>query len=257
MNILQLLASSSFITLNKNVIKAVGLEEALLLGELCSEYDYWLKRGGCEDGYFFSTVENIEENTTLNDYKQRKAFKNLQNLKILEIKVMGLPAKRYFKINEEQLFKLLNINNSNYLSSSIENFKELGLKKFECNKNKDNKNIFNDNIEDKKEKPIRHKHGEYGHVLLTDDQLNKLKEKFVDYQEKIQNLDDYIEMKGAKYKNHYLTIIKWSKKDEPKQVDFQQPVKTVQKKPLPKPKVISKQEMNSFNETMEKLLRGE
>ena len=40
MNILQLLASSSFITLNKNVIKAVGLEEALLLGELCSEYDY-------------------------------------------------------------------------------------------------------------------------------------------------------------------------------------------------------------------------
>ena len=121
----------------------------------------------------------------------------------------------------------------------------------------DKNSIDEDKKEEKDIKPIRHKHGEYGHVLLTDDQLNKLKEKFVDYQEKIQNLDDYIEMKGAKYKNHYLTIIKWAKKDEPKQEDYQTQVKRTDKKPLPKQKVISKQEINNFNETMERLLRGE
>ena len=143
MNILQLLASSSFITLNKNVIKAVGLEEALLLGELCSEYDYWIKREELQDGYFFSTVENIEENTTLNDYKQRKALKSLQQLKIVDVKVKGLPAKRYFKINEEQLIKLLNIQYSNNLKYSSQNFKELDTKNFECNKNKQNKNKDN------------------------------------------------------------------------------------------------------------------
>ena len=150
MNILQLLASSSFITLNKNVIKAVGLEEALLLGELCSEYDYWIKREELQDGYFFSTVENIEENTTLNDYKQRKSLKTLQQLKIVDVKVKGLPAKRYFKINEEQLIKLLNIQYSNNLKYSSQNFKELDTKNFECNKNKQNKNKDNNKKINKK-----------------------------------------------------------------------------------------------------------
>ncbi len=34
-------------------MKVIGLHEAILLGELCSEYDE------LEDGYFYSTRENI------------------------------------------------------------------------------------------------------------------------------------------------------------------------------------------------------
>ena len=178
MNILQLLASSSFITLNKNVIKAVGLEEALLLGELCSEYDYWIKREELQDGYFFSTVENIEENTTLNDYKQRKSLKTLQQLKIVDVKVKGLPAKRYFKINEEQLIKLLNIQYSNNLKYSSQNFKELDTKNFECNKNKQNKNKDNNKKINKKD---------------LENEFNELWELYPRKQGKKKALDKYIQ----------------------------------------------------------------
>ena len=178
MNILQLLASSSFITLNKNVIKVVGLEEALLLGELCSEYDYWIKREELQDGYFFSTVENIEENTTLNDYKQRKALKSLQQLKIVDVKVKGLPAKRYFKINEEQLIKLLNIQYSNNLKYSSQNFKELDTKNFECNKNKQNKNKDNNKKINKKD---------------LENEFNELWELYPKKQGKKKALDKYIQ----------------------------------------------------------------
>jgi hypothetical protein len=66
-------------------------------------------------------------------------------------------------------------------------------------------------------KPIKHKHGEYQHVLLTTSELDKLKADFpLDWQDRITRLDEYIEMKGAKYKNHNLTIRNWAKRDREK-----------------------------------------
>lgn len=65
----------------------------------------------------------------------------------------------------------------------------------------------------KKEKQAERKHhyGEYKHVMLTDGQLDKLFEKYGNEKthEAIKYLDEYIEMKGKKYKNHYLAMIKW------------------------------------------------
>lgn len=60
-------------------------------------------------------------------------------------------------------------------------------------------------------KPIKHKHGEFGHVLLTEDQEDKLIAEYGhDIARKaITFLDEYIEMKGYKAKNHYLAIKKW------------------------------------------------
>ena len=65
----------------------------------------------------------------------------------------------------------------------------------------------------KKEKPVKHKYGEYKNVLLTDDELEKLKDKFPDWQDRIERLSLYIESKGAKYKSHYATILSWARRD--------------------------------------------
>lgn len=66
------------------------------------------------------------------------------------------------------------------------------------------------------EKNIKHKYGEYKNILLTDDQYNNLTTK-VDNREKwIKKVDEGIELKGYKYKNHYLAILKWYEK-EPKE----------------------------------------
>lgn len=53
------------------------------------------------------------------------------------------------------------------------------------------------------------KHGEYGHVTLTEDELKKLNEQYGNAQELIECLDEYIELSGKKYKSHYLAIKKW------------------------------------------------
>lgn len=67
-----------------------------------------------------------------------------------------------------------------------------------------------------KAKPVKHKHGEYDNVLLTDAELDKLKTEYSDWQERIENLSRYIASKGAKYKSHYATIRNWARKDQTK-----------------------------------------
>ena len=65
-----------------------------------------------------------------------------------------------------------------------------------------------------KEKYIKRKYGSFENVELTDEEYQKLKDRFNDYQEKIENLSSYIASKGAKYKSHYATILNWSRKDD-------------------------------------------
>ena len=102
-----LLSSSAFIVLNKQIAKQVGLKEAILLADLISKEEYFISKG-MTDGWFFNTEANIEADTTLNPYHQRKCIKTLKKFKIIETKRMGIPAKQYFKINEEQVMQILN-----------------------------------------------------------------------------------------------------------------------------------------------------
>lgn len=63
----------------------------------------------------------------------------------------------------------------------------------------------------KSQKDSKHKYGEYKHVLLKESEFEKLKKEFgaSETQAAIQCLDEYIEMKGTKYKSHYLAMRKW------------------------------------------------
>jgi len=68
-----------------------------------------------------------------------------------------------------------------------------------------------------KEKEIlkKEKYGSFSHVLLTNDEYQKLQEKFnSDLKEWIRKLDEGIEMKGYKYKSHYLAILKWAEREK-------------------------------------------
>lgn len=61
----------------------------------------------------------------------------------------------------------------------------------------------------------KHKYGEYKNVLLTDEQLEKLKTEFPgDWEARVERLSEYMETKGAKYKNHYATIKSWARREK-------------------------------------------
>ena len=103
MDIRKLIATNGFITVNKEIIRCLGLEEAVLLGELAGKSNYWEDRNLLdEEGFFFATAEDIEHQTSLSAYKQRTAFKNLESKGIIETKFKGVPPKKYFKINKEE-----------------------------------------------------------------------------------------------------------------------------------------------------------
>ena len=66
-------------------------------------------------------------------------------------------------------------------------------------------------------KPVKHKYGEYANVLLTDEELDKLKNEYIDWEERIERLSSYVASTGKAYKSHYATIRNWAKKDATQQ----------------------------------------
>lgn len=60
-------------------------------------------------------------------------------------------------------------------------------------------------------RPPKKKYGEYKHVLLTDDEYNRLCDDFtfLTANDAIKFLDEYIEEKGNKYKSHNMAIRRW------------------------------------------------
>ena len=107
-SISKLLSTEGYIQVNKALIKKIGLHEAIIIGELCSEYNYWEKNGKLVDDMFYSTRDNIENNTGLNDHYQRKAIAKLKELGILEVERKDVPAKNYYRIVFDKLLSLLN-----------------------------------------------------------------------------------------------------------------------------------------------------
>ena len=65
-----------------------------------------------------------------------------------------------------------------------------------------------------KEKYIKRKYGQFENVELTDEEYQKLKDKFTDYEKKIENLSNYIASKGVRYKSHYATILNWARNEK-------------------------------------------
>lgn len=66
----------------------------------------------------------------------------------------------------------------------------------------------------KKAKVVRHKYGEYKNVLLSDEEMDKLKDEFPsDWPDRIERLSAYMASHGKVYKNHLATIRNWAKKD--------------------------------------------
>ena len=72
-----------------------------------------------------------------------------------------------------------------------------------------------DKDKDIDKKPKKSKYGEFNNVLLTEQEFEKLKEKFPhDYLQRIERVSGYVASTGKSYKSHYATIISWARKDE-------------------------------------------
>ena len=131
--LINLLADNGYIVVNKEIIKKLGLHEAILLGELCSEYTYWEKNNKLDNGYFYSTRKNILENTTLTPYQQRQILEKFEKNGIISVISKGMPLQNWYSINQSKLSEFLR--NSNYSATGNQEILQQDSKKLDTTNN--------------------------------------------------------------------------------------------------------------------------
>lgn len=97
-NKLDQMFESDFVRVPRPFIRRFNLNTAVMLSEIYSEYTYWKDHNGLQDGgWFYSTVDNMLNNTGLSKHQQLVACKELETYGIIKVKYHGMPKKRYFK----------------------------------------------------------------------------------------------------------------------------------------------------------------
>ena len=123
-----LLSSSAYLVVNKRLARQLGLKAVVLLADRISKENYFIIKGTIKEGWFFNTSKNIELDTTLTNYQQKKAIKKLEKIGFIETSLKGMPATVHFKILENKIIS--------YLNTSFKETSKQDLKKLETNKNK-------------------------------------------------------------------------------------------------------------------------
>ena len=113
-----LIRADGSIVINKNLCHGIGTYETIVYSELLSRYNYFnIKEELDEDGFFYNTVDDFELATTLNGKEQKKSIDKLSKLGLIQTKLKGIPAKRYFKIIDDLSILL------SYIEQGKENMK--------------------------------------------------------------------------------------------------------------------------------------
>lgn len=86
-------------TYNRLLAHAIGLNEAVIYASLVAKFAYYNANDLLDnDGYFYSTADDLQESTSLTRRQQDKVIKSLAEKGLIDAKLKGLPAKRHFKV---------------------------------------------------------------------------------------------------------------------------------------------------------------
>lgn len=180
---------------------------------LADEFDMDINviRLGLEAFQRFGMIEIVDDIICLSSWEKWQAVDSMATIR-------EQTRKRVAKHREKQ--KLIASNVTCNVTVTQCNATEEDIER-DIEKELDNKDIIPDSDEPeppapKKSKPVKHKYGEYNNVLLTDDELQKLKTEYSDWEERIERLSSYVASTGKSYKSHYATIRNWARKDADK-----------------------------------------
>lgn len=220
-----LLRQGGFIQVNRDIARGFGLDAAVLIGELCAR----ACQHADDQGWFWATYDQLGDATCLSPHRIREAVKALGG--IVEVEARGLPRRNYYRVNAEALGEYfdgalqskkcpssredVNDKDGGILTTSTDEFsRHLYIDKKERSTKNDEKDVGASAPKQAKRKaPRRNGYGEYGHCMLTDEELEKLKAEFADWDDRIHRVDEYCESTGKRYKNGLATIRSWARRD--------------------------------------------
>lgn len=114
------LCQDNYRTYNIEVARKLGsIQCAIILSELASKHRHLQKKGElyCDekngDGWFYFTHEALTERTFLTRREQDSALSTLISSGLIEKKIIGLPAVRYFKLNINNILELFKTDSNN------------------------------------------------------------------------------------------------------------------------------------------------
>ena len=103
------------ISFNRPLAHAIGLSETILYGALVAKWYYYSERDMLdEDGWFYSTVPDLQESTSLTEKQQKRCIKALVDLKLIKCETKGMPARRCFHLIDDyqKIIELIEIGKS-------------------------------------------------------------------------------------------------------------------------------------------------
>lgn len=102
MEIFKLLNPDNTVTLNRPLAHALGTNEAIVYSALIAKHSYYGQHEMLDaDGYFYSTIADLQESTGLTRYQQDSAIKNLTEVNLIECCKKGIPSRRFFRVNDD------------------------------------------------------------------------------------------------------------------------------------------------------------
>ncbi len=120
-------------TFNRLLAHSVGATETIILYTLISKYYYYERNSMLdEEGWFYVTIPDLHESSSFGGKIQRNAIKHLENLGFIQTALKGVPAKRYFKINNDLNLLQEYLEKGDEIANNIKNA-ENGSKKSEKN----------------------------------------------------------------------------------------------------------------------------
>ena len=211
------------------------MRNKLLAPESKAIYAYLASFAGSNDTCY-PTKDLMCSELCMSENRLSKYIKQLVELGVIEVnrqKRGGLKANNEYKIiHSIRYIENRGIENRGIENRGIENteVENRGIENMGTNINNfNNNNLNNNSIKNnnavsgetdttaQRQKPTKHKYGEYNNVLLTDEELEKLKEEYCDYETRIERLSSYVASTGKKYKSHYATIRNWARKERENQ----------------------------------------
>ena len=103
-NLSHILGQGSFWLINKQLARLIGRDEAFLLSDLITKYEYFESQGSLTEikgkKYMFLTYESIENDTLFSKYQQSKLFAKLIELGFVLKVASGMPKKTFYKVDK-------------------------------------------------------------------------------------------------------------------------------------------------------------
>lgn len=96
--VFELLNHDNTISVNRRLAHALGLAESVIYAALLAKHEWYAKNGKLSGGWFYCTIEDMEESTALSGKIQRRCMKKLEAAGLIMCRQVGLPQKRYFFI---------------------------------------------------------------------------------------------------------------------------------------------------------------